>query len=166
MEFVEGTDPTDPAAAFFLRIAKVPGQPAEKNLVFGPRVAGRDYSLQFKMTLPGASFAPLPGGTISDVGTQRTVTDLNASGFSKFYRVSIALSAPVLESPTRQPNGFHFLLPTIAGFNYLVEYKTLLTDPVWTPLQWVLGNGQVQLVTDSGAATRFYRVQRSDPTQP
>ena len=165
MEFLEGTDPTDPASAFFLRIAAVLGQPAKKNLIFGPRVAGRDYTLQFKTPLPGAPFAALLDGAVSDNGSQRTVTDLHATGPSKFYRVSIALSAPALQSPGRNGSLFTFQLPTLAGFNYLVEYKTSLPDPAWTPLQWVLGNGQLQTITDPlpPSSTRFYRVHRSDP---
>jgi hypothetical protein len=162
MEFIEGTDPTSSASAFYLRIAAVPGQPTEKNLVFGPRLDGRDYTLQFETNLAAGSFAALTGGAPADNGTERTVTDLNADGITKFYRVSIGLSAPVMLAPGRQGNAFSFLLPTVAGFNYLVEYKTSLSEANWTQLQWVLGDGQVQTVTDSGAtlATRLYRVHR------
>ena len=46
------------------------------------------------------------------------------------------------------------------GFSYRVEYKNQLTDPAWTTLTVITGNGAVQLITDPGPLppTRFYRI--------
>jgi hypothetical protein len=162
MEFIEGTDPMSGSSVFTLRIANVAGQITHKNLSFGPCVPGRDYTVEFRTNPASGTFAVLPGGTEADNGSERTLTDLNANQFQKFYRVKIGLSDPRLSSPTRQPGGFSFTLQTSAGFNYLVEYKDNLRDTAWLPLQWVLGDGQVHTVMDNTASgpTRFYRVRR------
>jgi hypothetical protein len=89
-EYTAGTVPTDAASRFRLRIDRVVGQPDRKNIVFSPRFPTRTYTVQFRDNLSTGSFASLAGITTTDNGTERTVTDLNATGFSKFYRVSIS----------------------------------------------------------------------------
>jgi hypothetical protein len=51
-------------------------------------------------------------------------------------------------------------IPTQTGFSYQVEYKDQLTDPAWSTLTTVVGNGTTQTITDPGPLppTRFYRV--------
>ena len=88
-EFTAGLAPNDPASAFRLSIAPVPGQPARKRIIFSPRLNGRTYTVQSRLTL-AAPWQPLGSSTQSDSGPQRTVTDLNAGGAGKFYRVEIA----------------------------------------------------------------------------
>ena len=87
-EFSAGLIPTDPASTFHLRIAPVPGQPAQKRVVFSPRLNGRTYVLQSRLTL-GDSWLPLGSSSQTDNGTERTVTDLDATDPKKFYRVEI-----------------------------------------------------------------------------
>lgn len=89
-EFVAGVNPTDPLSRFRLQILPVPGQPQHRDLVFSPRLASRDYSVEKS---PGSAppWLPLGASSQSDVGEQRTVTDLDASDPLRFYRVRITL---------------------------------------------------------------------------
>lgn len=89
-EFAAGIIPTDPASRFNLQIANVPGQPAQKALLFAPRLDGRTYTVQFRAGLTSGNWQPLTGTMRSDAGPQRTVIDLNAAGNSKFYQVQIS----------------------------------------------------------------------------
>ena len=88
-EFTAGLAPTDPASTFHLTIAPVPGQPARKKIVFSPRLDGRTYSVEARPALETGAWQPLPGSTQTDDGPERTVTDLNATGAKKLYRVQI-----------------------------------------------------------------------------
>ncbi len=90
-EYIAGTDPTDSLAKFQFSIAPVADQPGQQNLIFSPRFPSRTYTVQSRDDLSAGSFAPLLGTTTTDNGTQRTVTDLNATGASRFYRVQITL---------------------------------------------------------------------------
>ena len=88
-EFTAGLAPNDPASTFHMSIAPVAGQPSRKNIVFSPRLAGRTYLVQSRLTL-AAPWQPLGSSTQTDSGTERTVTDLDAAGGKKFYRVEIS----------------------------------------------------------------------------
>ena len=88
-EFTAGVVPTDPQSRFRLRLDPVPGQLSQKNAVFSPVVAGRNYTVEFTTSLTAGPWAPLPGTTQSDNGSERTVTDPNATGPRKFYRVEV-----------------------------------------------------------------------------
>ena len=88
-EFTAGLIPTNRLSRFSLTIAPVPGQPGQKDVVFDPIVAGRSYTVMTSPDLTPGSWAPLPGGSISNNGDQRTVTDPAASGTKKFYTVEI-----------------------------------------------------------------------------
>jgi hypothetical protein len=67
----------------------------------------------------------------------------------------------LLASPQMDPRGLSFSFPTVAGETYVVEYTASLGDAVWRQLQSVLGNGNLQMITDSASAAtqRFYRVR-------
>jgi hypothetical protein len=53
------------------------------------------------------------------------------------------------------------VLPTQIGFNYVLEFKDSLSDPIWTPVQTNGGNGGSITLTDNGLAspTRFYHIR-------
>jgi hypothetical protein len=77
---------------FVLKIASVPGLPSQKNLIFNPLATGRTYTTQFATNLVGTAYATLTGiGGPTTNGNQVTVTDLNATQASKFYRIDISL---------------------------------------------------------------------------
>jgi hypothetical protein len=54
-----------------------------------------------------------------------------------------------------------FSFRTEAGPNYVVEYKSALTDPAWVQISTNAGTGGIVDVTDPavGIASRFYRVR-------
>lgn len=88
-EYNAGLIPTDPFSVFSLRMESVPGQPAQRRIIFSPRLAGRTYTVLGSTTMQPASWAPVPGATVSDNGDERTVTDPNAGGARKFYKVDV-----------------------------------------------------------------------------
>jgi hypothetical protein len=48
---------------------------------------------------------------------------------------------------------------TQTGFSYTVLYKNQLTDPVWTPLSTVAGDGTIKTVTETTSLPgRYYRL--------
>jgi hypothetical protein len=88
-EYTAGLVPTDAASRFHISIAPVPGQPLQKRIIFSPVNTGRTYTVQTSSTLNTGSWPALTGVTSSDAGSVRTVTDLNAGGARKFYRVEV-----------------------------------------------------------------------------
>ncbi len=89
-EFTAGLIPNNPASRFLLRIEAVAGQPMQRRLIFGPRLTDRAYAPQFRANFLSGTWDPLAGTAQIDNGMERTVTDLNAAGAAKFYRVLIS----------------------------------------------------------------------------
>ena len=87
-KYLAGLNPLD-GSRFTLTLAPVAGQPAQKNVIFTPRLIDRTYTVTFKTDLNAATWTPLPGGIVTDAGQQRTVTDPAATGATKFYHVEI-----------------------------------------------------------------------------
>lgn len=88
-EFQAGLVPTDPESRFLLNIESVPGQPGQKNIIFSPRLTGRNYTVLSKSDLAEGTWLPLASSSISDQLDKRTVTDLDVSSETKFYHVQI-----------------------------------------------------------------------------
>ncbi len=73
-------------AGFTLAIR--PGGPAgAPQLVFGPLADGWTYTPEFCTDLAAGNWVRLTGCTQTDSGTQRTLTDLSATGARRFYRI-------------------------------------------------------------------------------
>jgi parallel beta-helix repeat protein len=83
----------------------------------------------------------------------------NTAITSTAAQLTIAASPNVTNTLTG--TSFKLTFPTEVGPNYIVEYKTNLTDAAWIPLSTNAGNGSAVNVTDSisSAASRFYRVR-------
>jgi hypothetical protein len=92
-KYIAGLNPTDPASTFGLRIQAVPGQPNQKELIYQPITSGRFYTLQSATNLATGAWNIQITTAPETNSTQVTVTDQNAAGDSKFYRVVISLTA-------------------------------------------------------------------------
>ena len=88
-EFTAGLLPNDPNSVFRLRVESVAGQPTQRRLIFSPRVEGRIYTPEFRTGLTSGDWDTLTGTTQIDSGGERSITDPNATGASKFYRIDI-----------------------------------------------------------------------------
>ncbi|HVM61683.1 MAG TPA: PKD domain-containing protein [Verrucomicrobiae bacterium] len=92
-KYTAGLDPTNPASVFAVSPAGGPNAPGQFTFRFGPVVAGRVYAPQFCTNLSGGVWFPLAdyAGPTTNNG-QVTITDLDATQPSEFYRVAIALA--------------------------------------------------------------------------
>lgn len=89
-KFTAGLIPNNSASKFTFDPQAVPAAPGQMKLVIHPRLADRTYTIRTSTTLgTGAVWTTLTGHTISDNGLTRTITDTDASGARKFYRVEI-----------------------------------------------------------------------------
>jgi hypothetical protein len=90
-KYVAGLNPTD-GSHFTVTVVPVSGQPGQMNIVFSPIVTGRNYVVTSMSSLStGGTWTPINGSAPSDNGTQRTITDLSATGPQKFYHVEVTL---------------------------------------------------------------------------
>ncbi len=65
---------------------------------------------------------------------------------------------PIILSPALSGHLFSFGINTVASRNYIIEYKTNLTDAVWQTLESLPGNGSEQIVSvPIDQKSRFYR---------
>ena len=71
------------------------------------------------------------------------------------------VSNPVILNPALRRGLFSFAINTVAGRNYIIEYKTNLTDPVWQTMEVLPGNGNQQIITVPTEPDRqgFYRFE-------
>ena len=88
-KFVAGLNPLD-GSRFTVGIQPVPGRVGQMNIIFAPVAQGRSYVVQYQQSPTSQMWNPLTNTTQSNTGSQRTVTDLDATGLSKFYRVQIS----------------------------------------------------------------------------
>jgi hypothetical protein len=74
----------------------------------------------------------------------------------------------ILVQPAYHGTTASFTIPTMVGLRYTVQYTMSVSNPSWTVLQVISGNGGSVVVTDSngGVPKRFYRVLvDEDPNQ-
>jgi hypothetical protein len=71
------------------------------------------------------------------------------------------VSNPVILNPALNGSSFTFAINTVSERNYVIQYKTNLTDTVWQTLESIPGNGNQQNVSVPAVSTgqRFYRFQ-------
>ena len=89
LEWIAGLNPTDAGSVFKLRIARIAGN---VNVIFGPTVAGRTYTVKYGFNfLDVPHWLTLPGGIVAGSGGELFVTDTNAvlASPKKYYRVEI-----------------------------------------------------------------------------
>jgi len=95
------------------------------------------------------------------------LTNVIAIAAGEYHNLALIGTGPpllhaVAANPVLVNNRFSLSLPAQSGKVFALEYKNLLTDPLWTGLPLVAGNGTNLLLTDPTAANpqRFYRVRR------
>lgn len=88
-KYTAGLVPNNAASTFLLNNAAVTGQPGQRDIVLSPTYSDRHYTIQYSMDLSPGSWQTLSGPFAGNGGTT-TVTDTNASGGRKFYRVNIS----------------------------------------------------------------------------
>jgi hypothetical protein len=89
-KYVVGLDSTNPASIFVLKIAGVAGQPNQKKLTFLPWASARTYTPEYRINLASGTYAMLGGYSGPQTNsTEVSMTDLDATQGSKFYRIRI-----------------------------------------------------------------------------
>jgi hypothetical protein len=88
MEFLAGTDPTDPQSKLQVSISGLPAvknqSQTQLNWLTAP---GRAYELQSCDNLSAGNWMTI--ATVSGDGTVSTLSDTNSPGGSRFYRLRI-----------------------------------------------------------------------------
>ena len=71
------------------RIGPVPVRSSQKRLIFRPCFNDGQYVVKSTRNVSAQNWEPLSNAIFSNSGPERTVTDLDATGGMKFYRVEI-----------------------------------------------------------------------------
>ena len=86
-KYTAGLVPANTASNFTFNVNVVDAQPGQRSIVFSPSLADRNYTVQYSTDL--ASWSTL-SGPFAGNGSTQTVTDTNAGGAKKFYRVLVS----------------------------------------------------------------------------
>jgi len=102
-----------------------------------------------------------PPGWLDDARVYSGV--LNATQLDAVRLDNLVLSTPPAQAvqilnPARSGSGVTFSFVTQNSHTHTVEYKNSLSDANWQTLLTIPGTGATTNITDSGVATRFYRV--------
>ena len=94
-------------------------------------------------------------------GSYRVVASNNSGSVTSAIALLRVLIPPSIGSMTHTNSLTQVKFQSIAGLNYVLEYKVRLNDPAWTPLSSVPGTGGFLTLSDPAATspTRFYRVR-------
>ncbi len=141
------------------------------GLFDGGRGNGTPSDLYFNVT--NAGYYPMrllyyqagQGGNVEFYSLSNNVATLindptNPNSIKAFLPPATVLPVTLL-NPAITGSTFTFSFLTQSSHTHYVEYKNTLSDPSWTPLQTITGNGTVTNVTDATAsgASRFYHVR-------
>ena len=80
----------------------------------------------------------------------------------RFYRVrALFAPPPKVGLPSWSGGAVNFSFPTVAGANYIVQFKTNLNDSIWLEVSRQTGTGAPIVVNDPNppGPSRFYRVK-------
>ncbi|WAC18431.1 hypothetical protein OVA24_14445 [Luteolibacter sp. SL250] len=87
-EYTAGTSPRDRYSKLVFAVLRAPSQPTHRKIEIHPILADRAYQLQHSPDLTPASWKPV-AATPVDTGSHRVITDTDAAGASRFYRVIV-----------------------------------------------------------------------------
>jgi len=83
--------------------------------------------------------------------------------FDNTFTTLVGPGAPIALSASRAGSDVELSFLTQSGLNYEVLYKTAITDPSWSLLQDVVGDGTTQSVYDPvGSAAGFYLIEAQE----
>ena len=128
-------------------------------------------TLQWRYMPPGGAEEDVPGAVGTNLsilgvmaahaGSYRAVASNDSGSVTSAVALLRVLIPPSIGSTTHTGGVTHVEFQSIAGLNYVLEYKDHLEDPMWTPLGSVSGTGALLTLDDPAAAalTRFYRVR-------
>jgi hypothetical protein len=121
------------------------------------------YQWRFQGTnLSGATSNAYSGANaqLSDAGPYTVVVSNLAGAVTSSVATLTVLSPPVIVVGPLNGTDFVFSFATIPGKTYIIQYKDVLSDPVWQTQGSVPGDGTVQFVTNSLSAgtSRFFRL--------
>lgn len=88
-EFTAGLIPNSRTSRFVVSVEGVPGQPAQKRMVFQPAINGRTFILLKSTTLLPGSWQTVPGAVVTGNDGTQTLTDPSAGTTRAFYQVQI-----------------------------------------------------------------------------
>ena len=149
-------------AAFNIAILKPPTNSLAVQWFTNGVAVGFATTTYFAIT--AAQLAP---GTTNEV----KVVVHDATGYvrtdptSKLWQTNIwrqfVMGAPAITNPRWTGTNFTLAVASVAGFNYVLEFKNTLTDPSWTAIQTNPGTGGSVALTNTGpvGSNRFYHVR-------
>jgi hypothetical protein len=107
--------------------------------------------------------SPAAGTLVGPGQTVVTLTATDLAGQTSTCQATLTLlpaTGPTLTSSSYSGGMFSASFATFNGLHYTVAYKDHFSDPTWTTLTVITGDGSVKSFTDPGPLppTRFYRV--------
>ncbi len=88
-DYTVPADTADALSLFSFSVKPDPDVAGQTQIVFDPIVVGRSYTVMTSPHLGAGSWNPLSGGTTSNDGDERTVTDPAPGETATFYKVKI-----------------------------------------------------------------------------
>jgi|GEM_PF-5196446 len=123
---------------------------------------GQDWTLLGTYT--NASMAATLVVGLAASAHNNTSTNIYTVAVFNDYRLQLT-GPPKILNPVYAGTSFWADFESVAGLTYEVQYKNSLTDPDWTVLTTIQGDGTLKTFTDLGPLppTRFYRLRVVGP---
>jgi hypothetical protein len=127
--------------------------------------------LAYQWSFNGTNLAGATAGTLLLTNVQPAqagsyavvITNVAGSVTSSAASLAVLPAGAIISISLSVGAGVSITFPSQAGLNYVLEYKTALDDPAWTPLlpaMTATSGSMVLQDTNTPAASRYYRVLR------
>jgi len=125
-------------------------------------IPGLIYQLQYQDSLGDGEWTSVSPG-VTATGPTTSLTNVVSGVSKRLYRVELltAIPPPRIEFIGASGSVVTVTWIAVAGQNYQLEYKNLLSDPFWTPVPGVVtaeASSASQTNPVAGVAQRLYRV--------